>query len=163
MIESDGALPSAPVQTIAEIPRRYAESNPDAIAVSFEGRDKLPGPGRIIQSIANGLVAAGVRSASRIAILDKNSDIFFQILLGAAKARAVLVPINQGWRLLRLLSQSTTPKPRVLFVGEEFVEIISTNPRPAGHRSPNNRAELSLPQVARCPTPVGPGLTSQPG
>ena len=30
----------------------------------------------------------------------------------------------QGWRLPRLLSQSTTPKPS-FFVGEEFVEIIS--------------------------------------
>ena len=35
MIVSDGALPSTPIQTIAEIPRRYAASTPDAIALSY--------------------------------------------------------------------------------------------------------------------------------
>jgi fatty-acyl-CoA synthase len=39
MIESDASLPSTPIQTIAEIPRRYAASTPDAIALSFEGRE----------------------------------------------------------------------------------------------------------------------------
>src|SRR5213078_4468919 len=92
MIESDGALLSKPVQTIAEIPQRYAVSTPDAVALSFEGRETTYRTlDEFSNQVANGLVATGVRSASRIAILDKNSDIFFQILLGAAKVGAVLV------------------------------------------------------------------------
>ena len=95
MIESDVSLLSTPIQTIAEIPRRYAVSTPDAIALSFEGREtSYRALDELSNQVANGLVATGVRPASRIAILDKNSDIFFQILLGAAKVGAVLVPIN---------------------------------------------------------------------
>jgi acyl-CoA synthetase (AMP-forming)/AMP-acid ligase II len=126
MIESDRALPSAPVQTIAEIPRRYAVSNPDAIAVSFEGREtSYRALDELSNQVANGLVATGVRSASRIAILDKNSDIFFQILLGAAKARAVLVPINARLAPPEIAFAINDAQTEVLFVGEEFVEIIS--------------------------------------
>jgi acyl-CoA synthetase (AMP-forming)/AMP-acid ligase II len=75
--------------------------------------------------IANGLVATGVRSASRIAILDKNSDIFFQILLGAVKVRAVLVPINARLVPPEISFTINDAQTEVLFVGEAFVKIIS--------------------------------------
>ena len=126
MIESDASLLSKPIQTIAEIPRRYAVSAPDAIALSFEGREtSYRALDELSNQVANGLVATGVRSASRIAILDKNSDIFFQILLGAAKARAVLVPINARLAPPEIAYAINDAQTEVLFVGEQFVEIIS--------------------------------------
>ena len=65
MIESDGALLSKPVQTIAEISQRYDVSTPDAIAVSFEGREtSYRALDELSNQVANGLVATGVRSAS---------------------------------------------------------------------------------------------------
>jgi fatty-acyl-CoA synthase len=126
MIESDASLLSKPIQTIAEIPRRYAVSTPDAIALSFEGREtSYRALDELSNQVANGLVATGVRSASRIAILDKNSDIFFQILLGAAKARAVLVPINARLAPPEIAFAINDAQTEVLFVGEAFVEIIA--------------------------------------
>ena len=126
MIESDASLLSTPVRTIAEIPRRYAVSTPDAIALSFEGREtSYRALDELSNQVANGLVATGVRPAGRIAILDKNSDIFFQILLGAAKARAVLVPINARLAPPEIAFAINDAKTEVLFVGEPFVEIIS--------------------------------------
>src|SRR5947209_1132661 len=126
MIKSEGAVQSTPIQTIAEIPRRYAARTPDAIAVSFEGREtSYRALDELSNQVANGLVATGVRSASRIAILDKNSDIFFQILLGAAKARAVLVPINARLAPPEIAFAINDAQAEVLFVGEPFVEIIS--------------------------------------
>ena len=126
MIEPDGALPSTPVQTIAEIPRRYAVRTPDAIALSFEGREtSYRALDEFSNQVANGLLATGVRLASRIAILDRNSDTFFQILLGAAKARAVLVPINARLAPPEIAFAINDAQAEVLFVGEAFLEIIS--------------------------------------
>jgi fatty-acyl-CoA synthase len=127
MIDSlgHGQLPT-PIQTIADIPRRQAVSTPDAIALSFEGCEtSYRALDELSNQVANGLIAAGVRPASRIAILDKNSDAFFQVLLGAAKARAVLVPINARLAPPEIAFAINDARTEVLFVGEPFVEIIS--------------------------------------
>ena len=44
--------------------------------------------------VANGLRAADIKAGDRITVLDKNSDRFFEIWLGAAKLNTVIVPIN---------------------------------------------------------------------
>jgi fatty-acyl-CoA synthase len=93
MTRSEGTVPSTSIQTIAEIPRRCAASTPDAIALSFEGRQtSYRALDELSNQVANGLLATGVRPTSRIAILDRNSDIFFQVLLGAAKVRERQMP-----------------------------------------------------------------------
>ncbi|MCK1273992.1 fatty acid--CoA ligase [Bradyrhizobium sp. 61] len=126
MSKSEGALLSTPIQTIAEIPRRYAAITPDAVAVSFEGRETSY---RVLEElsnqVANGLMAGGVRPGSRIAILDKNSDIFFQVLLGAAKARAVLVPINARLAPPEIVFAVNDAKTEILFVGESFEKLTT--------------------------------------
>ena len=121
MIEPEGSLLSTPIQTIAEIPRRYAASTPDAIALSFEGREtSYRALDELSNQVANGLVAMGVRPASRIAILEKNSDIFFQMLLGAAKVGAVLVPINARLAPPEIAFAVNDAKTEILFIGESF-------------------------------------------
>ena len=47
--------------------------------------------------VANALIALGVKPGERIAYLGKNSDIYFELLLGAMKANVVMAPVN--WRL----------------------------------------------------------------
>jgi acyl-CoA synthetase (AMP-forming)/AMP-acid ligase II len=124
MIDPNGCIAS--IQTIADIPRHYAASAPNAIALSFEGREtRYSALDRFSNQVANGLIAVGVQSASRIAVLDKNSDIFFQILLGAAKARAVLVPINARLAPPEIAFAINDAQTEVLFIGEAFVEICS--------------------------------------
>ena len=39
----------------------------------------------------------GVKKGERIAYLGKNSDVYFELLLGAMKANVVMAPVN--WRL----------------------------------------------------------------
>src|SRR5262245_11620128 len=46
--------------------------------------------------VANALIAAGIRRGQRVAWLGKNTLAYFEYLLGAAKAGAVMVPMN--WR-----------------------------------------------------------------
>src|SRR4051812_19523289 len=126
MIKSEGAVQSTPIQTIAEIPRHYAASTPDAIALSFEGREtSYRALDELSNQVANGLVATGVRPASRIAILDRNSDLFFQVLLGTAKVRAVLVPINARLALPEIVFAVNDAKTEILFIGESFEKLIT--------------------------------------
>ena len=57
-------------------------------------------------------------------MLDKNSDQFFELWFGAAKARDVLVPVN--WRLAppEIAYIVNDAEAEMLFVGEEYVETI---------------------------------------
>jgi acyl-CoA synthetase (AMP-forming)/AMP-acid ligase II len=62
--------------------------------------------------LANALLAAGVRADSRVAYLDRTAPEAIELLLAAAKIRAVAVPLN--WRLappelLDVLRDSRTP------------------------------------------------------
>jgi acyl-CoA synthetase (AMP-forming)/AMP-acid ligase II len=52
---------------------------------------------RHVRRVANVLAALGVGRGDRIAYLGKNSDLYYELLLGAARMGAVMVPLN--WRL----------------------------------------------------------------
>ena len=52
---------------------------------------------RHASQIANGLSGLGIRRQHRIGYLGKNSDLYLELMLGAARAGVVTVPLN--WRL----------------------------------------------------------------
>lgn len=79
----------------SEAVRANALAIPDKVALTFEGRDTTYAELEdAANQVAHGLAALGVGRADRIAILDKNTDRFFEIWLGASKLGAVLVPVN---------------------------------------------------------------------
>ncbi|HAQ75244.1 MAG TPA: acyl-CoA synthetase, partial [Hyphomonas sp.] len=54
---------------------------PDAIALSFEGRDTtFRAFDRLTNKVANALIASGVKRGERIAYIGKNSDHYFELL-----------------------------------------------------------------------------------
>jgi fatty-acyl-CoA synthase len=113
--------------TIADFARMQAAAQPDKIALKFEGDALTYGAlERGSNQTANGLIAARARPGDRIAYLGKNSHIYYEILMGAAKAGAVTCPVN--WRLAPpeiayILKDSGA---RILFVGPEFITLIET-------------------------------------
>jgi acyl-CoA synthetase (AMP-forming)/AMP-acid ligase II len=116
-----------PLATLAEIVRHQAARQPERIALIFENRDtSYAALDCRASQVANGLIAAGLRPASRLALLDKNHDSFFEIWFGAAKANAVLVPVN--WRLAgpEIAFILNDAKAEILFVGEEFLDAVAT-------------------------------------
>ncbi|HEX7789013.1 MAG TPA: fatty acid--CoA ligase [Afipia sp.] len=116
----------APIETLADIPRYHAALTPNAVALSFEGRETTYAAlDRASNQVANGLIAAGVKPTGRIAILDKNSDTFFSILLGGVKANAVLVPINARLAAPEIAFVINDAKAEVLFIGEAFLETLA--------------------------------------
>ncbi|MGE5595641.1 MAG: fatty acid--CoA ligase [Hyphomicrobiales bacterium] len=111
--------------TIADLPRHWAAETPDNVALSFEGRDTpYRELNRRAHQVANGLAAEGCRPESRVALIDKNSDLFFEVFFGAAQANEVLVAVN--WRLAppEVAYVINDAQAEVLFVGEEFVPVI---------------------------------------
>ena len=100
--------------------RIHAARQPDAAAIVFEGRTTTyRALDRVASHVANTLIAEGVRSPARVAHLDKSSDLFFELMFGAAKANAVMVSVN--WRLApsEMLHIVNDAQAETLFVGEE--------------------------------------------
>src|ERR1700730_749851 len=107
---------------LADMVRMRAKNRGDAIAFEFERRKTSFAELDIkTNRVANALRALGVKAGERIAYLGKNSDIYFELLLGAIKARVVMAPVN--WRLAGpevafIVGDCKAP---VLFVGPEFI------------------------------------------
>jgi acyl-CoA synthetase (AMP-forming)/AMP-acid ligase II len=84
--------------TLNELLRLQALHRPEAIALIYG--DRLTNFTTLDQhacKVANGLVGLGIRRHDRVGYLGRNSDAYFELLFGTAKAGAALVPIN--WRL----------------------------------------------------------------
>lgn len=85
-------------RTLVEVVRRHALRQPDATAmICADRRTDYATLHRVSNRVAHGLKAAGVRAGDRVAYLGKESEHYYELLFGAAKCGAVLVPIN--WRL----------------------------------------------------------------
>ncbi len=113
------------VRTLPDLSRHHAATRPDQVALHFAGHDITYAELDLQASrVANGLIAEGVGRASRLAILDKNHDSFFEIWLGAVKANAVLVPVN--WRLAppEVRYVVNDAQAEVLFVGQEYLGTL---------------------------------------
>ena len=72
--------------------------------------------------IANGLIGLGIKRGARVGYLGRNSDAFFELILGLPLAGVVLAPIN--WRLTspEIEYIMTDLQPEVVFVSREFMQ-----------------------------------------
>ena len=117
---------SAEPGTVADIVRHHARTRPDQVAMTFNGhRTTYRELDTRASRVAQGLIAEGVGPQERVAFLDRNSDQYFEILFGAAKANAVPVAVN--WRLAppEITYILNDARARVLFVGPDFAPVIA--------------------------------------
>ena len=113
----------AALGSLGDIARTQAQARGEAVAFTFEGRiTRYIDFDRHTNQVANGLIALGVRPGERVAYLGKNCDLYFEALFGAAKAGAVMAPIN--WRLAppEVAYIVADASAKVLFVGPEFID-----------------------------------------
>ena len=104
----------------------HAAVRPDSVALVFEDRATTYGElNARANRVANGLRAIATTPQTRVALLDKNSDAFYEILFGAAKALSVLAPVN--WRLAapEVAYIVNDACAEVLFVGEDFFPTVA--------------------------------------
>ena len=110
---------------LADMVRAQAKVRGDTVVFEFEERKtSFSAFDQLTNRVANGLKALGLRPRERIAYLGKNSDIYFELLLGAMKANVVMAPVN--WRLAapEIAFIVADCKAPVLFVGPEFVAQV---------------------------------------
>lgn len=112
-------------KTLGDLCRVHAARRPDHAALVFEERTtSWAAFDRQTNQVANVLLASGLEPQSRIAYLGKNCDRFFDVYLGAAKARMVLVPVN--WRLApeEIAFILKDAQARILFVGVDYLPLV---------------------------------------
>jgi acyl-CoA synthetase (AMP-forming)/AMP-acid ligase II len=109
------------ILTFDDFLRHWAEERPDRMALRQDDRaDNYAQLEDRTARIASMLLAAGLNKGDRIAWVGKNSDLYFSLFYGAARAGIVMVPI--GWRLAPaewayMVKDAGT---RILFTGEGF-------------------------------------------
>ena len=121
------AQAAAYAPTLGDVVRRQARERGGTVAFSFEGRDTdFAEFDRRTNQVANGLAALGVRRGDRVCYLGKNSDSYFELVLGCAKAGAVMAPVN--WRLAppEVSYIVADARAAALFVGPELTGLART-------------------------------------
>jgi len=88
----------ADLLTFDEFLTHWAADRPDRLALREEDREFSYGElDDLTAKVASALIGAGLKKGDRIAWIGKNSDLYFQLFFGAARAGIVMAPI--GWRL----------------------------------------------------------------
>ncbi len=118
-------MSTQPLANLADMVRERATSRGGATAYEFEGRvTSFAEFDARTNKVANALLAMGLKKGDRIAYLGKNSDVYFELLMGAMKAGVVMAPVN--WRLAgpEVAFIVADCKAPVLFVGPEFITQV---------------------------------------
>jgi acyl-CoA synthetase (AMP-forming)/AMP-acid ligase II len=116
---------SKQLTNLADMVRAQAIDQGEAVAFEFEGRTTTFNEfDSKTNRVARALAALGVKPRERVAYLGKNSDVYFELLLGAMKANVVMAPVN--WRLAgpEVAFIVEDCKAPVLFVGPEFIAQV---------------------------------------
>ena len=115
------------IADLAALASVNASRYPDRTAIAYGDRSvSFAELEQRANRVANGLVAEGLQAQSRVAVLDRNAETFFDILFGTVRANAVLVTVN--FRLATpeieyILADSAT---ELLFVGADFLPQVET-------------------------------------
>lgn len=119
------ALDFDAMPTLGDIVRYHARRCPDAIAITFEGRDTPWGVlDRRSEQVAGALAATGCRPGDRIAYVGKGTDEFFELMFGVAKAGAVLVPVQWRLALEEMRQILSDAQVTALFVGSDQLDKL---------------------------------------
>jgi fatty-acyl-CoA synthase len=102
-----------------EFVTHWASERPDRVAMREEDRVFTYGDlEERTARVATALLAAGLQKGDRVAWIGKNSDLYFTLFYGAARAGIVMAPI--GWRL--------SPTEWAYVVNDTKAKIVFTGP-----------------------------------
>ena len=112
--------------SIGDVVRYHGQQTPDTVAFTYEGDEMTyarldEGSNRAAQALAS----KGVGKGDRISYMGKNSHLYFEILVGAAKLGAVMTPVN--WRLAppEVAYILNDCQAKILFIGPGFDELVA--------------------------------------
>lgn len=113
--------------TLAARLRQTSDRYGDVVATIFHDNQRkstYAELNRASNQVANGINGLGIIGNERVAVLDRNSDLFIEILFGISKAGGAYMGINfllSAPEVKFILNDSSAS---ILFVGVEFYEII---------------------------------------
>jgi long-chain acyl-CoA synthetase len=113
-------------KTLGDISRFHAEAHGEHTALVFEGRTtNYRQLDQYANQVASGLMASAA-TGNRVAVLSRNNDYFFELLMGMGKCGAVLTAIN--WRLAPPEVQYiiADSESRILFIEACFLPLLET-------------------------------------
>lgn len=114
------------IRHIADITREQAKLRGGETALWFEGRETTFSTlDARANQVANGLRAAGAQVQDRIGYLGKNTDIYYELAFGAAKARMALTGINNRLAPPELQFIISDARISVLFVSKDYHQVIA--------------------------------------
>lgn len=125
MTSTDKIVDFNEMRVLGDITRIHARDRGDAIAFEFEGRlTSYRDFDTHTNRVGNALLAAGLGKGDRITYLGKNSDHYFELVIGAAKVGVVMAPVN--WRLAppEIAYIIDNAEAKILFVGPELVDLV---------------------------------------
>jgi acyl-CoA synthetase (AMP-forming)/AMP-acid ligase II len=112
-----------PIALLTDIPRVHARGRGDRTAVQVDGRRLTYIELERRSSQAAGLLQAlGAQAGDRIAWLGKNGEAWYELMFGAAKARACLAPINTRLAVPEIAFILQDSGADLFFVTLDFVE-----------------------------------------
>jgi acyl-CoA synthetase (AMP-forming)/AMP-acid ligase II len=110
---------------LADIPRVQAEIRPQATAFWFEGKTTTYAELEARSNqVANGLLRLGIQPGDRVGYLAKNTDQYYEMMFGCAKARAVINGVNTRLAAPEVKFILADARAKVLFVGRDFYAMI---------------------------------------
>lgn len=111
---------------ISAVVLRHAKERPEQVAMVFENRATTYGQlEEHVNQVANGLLALDVRRQERVAILDQNSDQFYEVWLGGSRIGAVTVALNARLSVSEAKQVLLDARPKVLFIGAGYSEMLT--------------------------------------
>jgi fatty-acyl-CoA synthase len=114
------------LKSVADISRVHAAERPEAVALDFNDRvTTYRQLDERASCVAQGMIGLKQKPGARVGYIGKNCDRYFEVLLGAFKARAVIVGVN--WRLAppEIAYVLNDADCEILFVGREFYETAA--------------------------------------
>ncbi|MEM7459033.1 MAG: long-chain-fatty-acid--CoA ligase [Pseudomonadota bacterium] len=110
---------------VADIPRVQAEQRSDEVALWYKGEETtFTELNSRANQVANGLIALGVAPDQRVGYLAKNTAVYYEMMYGCAKARAVMNGVNTRLAAPEVQFILSDAQVQVLFVGPDWFEMI---------------------------------------
>ncbi|MGF1605967.1 MAG: long-chain-fatty-acid--CoA ligase [Rhodothalassiaceae bacterium] len=113
------------MRSIADLIRRHAAEAPDRPAINYDGAiTDYATLDRRASQVAQALLAEGLQPGDRVAHVGFNSQRYFELLFGAAKAGMVLVSVN--WRLAppEVAHVIADSGARLVFADQALFELV---------------------------------------
>jgi acyl-CoA synthetase (AMP-forming)/AMP-acid ligase II len=114
------------IRSFGDITRVHARARADGVALHFQGRETTYRElDERASRVANGLIALGLKPGARVALLAKNTDLFFELHQGCAKADVVLVPVNFRLAAPEVVYVVNDAQAELFVVGPDFHALVA--------------------------------------